>query len=237
MRQFKKKLCESKYPLMLAVATAKVVVVAIVVALLMSCDAHDDHYIIDTSMKVGHVLCTDGMVHTVEDCVALEKEPIAVVFHIKSSDDMQGSGYAVYLYDIAEEALADTIDASQGTSTNLSAYDGNTNTFALYSSNNCGSPAADAVFDMWKYGQSAFIPSVAEMRLLYAVKAKVNSVIEECGGTLLSDEPNECWYWTSTEVEGQESAKAWLFSMSSGAIQETPKDQPHKVRPVVEIND
>ncbi len=237
MRQIKKKLCASKYPLMLTVVTAKVVMVAIVVALLISCDAHDDHYIIDTSMKVGHVLCTDGMVRTIEDCTAFGKEPIAVVFHIKSSDEMQGSGYAVYLYDIAEETLADTLDASQGTSADLLAYDGNTNTFALYSSNNCGSPAAEAVFDMWKYGQSAFIPSVAEMRLLYAVKEKVNNVIEECGGTPLPDSPDECWYWTSTEVEGQQSAKAWLFSMSSGAIQETPKDQPHKVRPIVEIND
>jgi citrate synthase len=51
----------------------------------------------------------------------------------------------------------------------------------------------------------------------------------------LPDAADDCWYWTSTEVEGQETAKAWLFSMGSGAIQETPKLQGHKVRAIVTL--
>ena len=35
-------------------------------------------------------------------------------------------------------------------------------------------------------------------------------------------------YWTSTEVEGQQTVKAWLYSTASGAMQETPKTQAHK---------
>ena len=47
---------------------------------------------------------------------------------------------------------------------------------------------------------------------------------------------NDCWYWTSTEVTGQETAKAWLYSTGSGAMQETPKTQAHKVRPIITLN-
>ena len=63
------------------------------------------------------------------------------------------------------------------------------------------------VFDMWRYGQSAYVPSVAQMQLLYAAKEFVNPYIKACGGDLLPDEADGCWYWTSTEVEGQETAQ------------------------------
>ena len=88
---------------------------------------------------------------------------------------------------------------------------------------------------MWQYGQSAYIPSVAEIRLLYGAKNRVNEYIKKCGGDVISDNPEECWYWTSTEVKDMESAKAWLFSLASGALQETPKEQPHKVRPIITL--
>jgi hypothetical protein len=95
---------------------------------------------------------------------------------------------------------------------------------------------AEQVFDMWRYGQSAYVPSVAQMRLLYAAKEYVNPLIEKCGGEPLPDDSDEVWYWTSIEVSGQTTAKAWLYSLGSGAIQETPKDQAHKVRPIITLN-
>lgn len=96
---------------------------------------------------------------------------------------------------------------------------------------------AAAVFDLWCYGQSAYIPSVAQMRLLYAARETVNPVLELCGGdTLPADNNGDCWYWTSTEVEGQQTAKAWLYSTGSGSMQETPKIQAHRVRPIITLN-
>lgn len=89
---------------------------------------------------------------------------------------------------------------------------------------------------MWAYRQSAYIPSVAQMRLLFSVKKSVNSLIEKCGGTPIPDDADLCWYWTSTEVQGQETAKAWLYSLGSGSIQEPPKTQPHKIRPIITLN-
>ena len=109
--------------------------------------------------------------------------------------------------------------------------------FALYGTTDVKSPLAERVFDMWRYGQSAYIPSVAQMRLLYHAKDIINPYILKCGGTPIPDEDDDCWYWTSTEVEGQATAKAWLYSLGSGAIQETPKWQPHKARPIITIMD
>lgn len=202
---------------------------------LCSCDAHRDFP--DTTMKVGHVVCTDGSVMTADDCEAHGKEPIAVVFYINNDEEMEGHGYAVYLKDTDSEAFSDSIGVSQGTSADLSAFDGNLNTYALFSSTACQSPIAQSVFALWRYGQSAYIPSVAQMRLLYQAKGSINLVIERLCGTPLPDSPDESWYWTSTEVAEQETAKAWLYSVASGAIQETPKTQAHKVRPIITIND
>ena len=208
-------------------------VVLMLVAVLVGCDGHHDP--LDTSMKVGHILCTDGKTRSYEDYVASGKEAIAVVFHVNRNEEMSGTGYAVYLHDLPPEAFADSLGISQGTSADLAAYDGNENTFALYDTDDVSSPMAMQVFDMWRYGQSAYVPSVAQVRLLYAAKEFVNPYIEACGGYPLPDEADECWYLTSTEVEGQETAKAWLFSMGSGAMQETPKLQKHKVRAMVTL--
>ena len=62
-----------------------------------------------------------------------------------------------------------------------------------------------------------------------------NECITEVGGTPINLNPSECWLWSSTEVEGQKENKAWLHSLQSGTIQETPKNQEHKFRPIISI--
>ena len=202
---------------------------------LTGCDGHHDP--LDTSMKVGHILCTDGKARNYEDYAASGKEAIAVVFHVNHNEGISCTGYAVYLHDLAAEAFADILGVAQGTSADLTAYDGNENTFALYDTQDVSSLMAMQVFDLWRYGQSAYVPSVAQMRLLYAAKEFINPYLTACGGDSLPDDTDNCWFWTSTEVEGQETAKAWLYSMGSGAIHETPKIQKHKVRPIITINE
>ena len=204
---------------------------ALMAVAFVSCDEHRDFP--DTAMKTCDILCTDGKVVRFEDMQSQGKKPIAVVFHINQTDNMEGTGFAVYLWDIASAEFSDSIGVKQTTSANVTAYDGNSNTYAMHASG--VSPAADEVFNMWHYGQSAYIPSVAQMRLLYQAKNAVNSYIQRCGGDVISDNPDECCYWTSTEVKDQESAKAWLYSLASGALQETPKEQPHKIRPIITL--
>lgn len=128
---------------------------AFMAATIASCDAHQDFP--DTSMKIGDILCTDGKVVRYEKMKAQEKTPIAVVFYVNQKEDIEGTGYAVYLKDIEPCAYSDSIGIKHDTSADLAAFDGNSNTHAMYSTYT--SPAAEAVFDMWQYGQSAYIPS------------------------------------------------------------------------------
>lgn len=141
------------------------ILVVAAMMLLTACDQHQDFP--DTAMKVTHILTTDGKVMPYETYEQSGKQAIAVVFHINQREDIEGNGYAVYLWDIAPEAFADSLGVEQGTSADITAYDGNTNTFALYEMTDVMSPLAERVFDLWRYGQSAYIPSVAQMRLLY----------------------------------------------------------------------
>lgn len=202
--------------------------------LLTSCDAHQDFP--DTGIKTGQVLCTDGHTYTLEGMRKAGKQPIAIVFHVNNNPDIEGNGYAVYLHELPSTLFADSLGVTQGTSCDQSAMDGNVNTYAMYATRDCGSPLADAVFDLWRYGQSAYIPSVAQMRLMYAARDIINPLFKECGGDPLPVTDDYDWFWTSTEVKEMNAAKAWLFSLSSGAIQETPKLQAHPARPIITLN-
>ena len=200
-----------------------------------ACDAHIETP--DMEIRPGHVLCADGTALSYNQYAVSGKQAVAVVFDTGQHGETEGNGYAVYLWEIAPEAFADSLGVAQGTSADTEAFDGNANTFAIYDTRETASPMAEAVFDLWCYGQSAYIPSVAQMRLMYAAGEIVNPVIEQCGGdTLPLADDTDCWYWTSTEVEGQETAKAWLYSLGSGSMQETPKTQAHRVRPIITLN-
>lgn len=203
---------------------------AIALLAVTSCDAHKDFP--DTSMKIGHVLCTDGQVVPLSELGS--KTAIGVVFRI-NQDSGEGIAYAVYIKDISPVEFSDSLGVAQGTSADVTAHDGNANTYSLYSNTSVGSPLAKAVFDMWAYGQSAYVPSVAQMHSLSQALSQINPVLETVGGTAIPQTAQDCWYWTSTEVKGQENDKAWLYSISTGAIQETPKNQAHRCRPIITI--
>ena len=87
---------------------------AFMAATIASCDAHQDFP--DTSMKIGDILCTDGKVVRYEKMKAQEKTPIAVVFYVNQKEDIEGTGYAVYLKDIEPCAYSDSIGLKHDTS-------------------------------------------------------------------------------------------------------------------------
>ena len=124
--------------------------------MLVSCDEHQDFP--DTTSKVCDILCTDGKVVSQSQYDQGGKEAIAVVFYINHSEDVEGKGFAVYLWDIGPFAFADSLGVKQGTSTSETKMDGNQNTDNLLECKDMGSPMATAVFDMWKYRQSAYVP-------------------------------------------------------------------------------
>jgi len=198
-----------------------------------SCHCHHDDAP-SATFKVGQVLCTDGVVMPICEYAKSDRQAIGLVFYVNGKPEEKFRGYAVYLNDIPAAEYASGLGYAQGSSCDIEATDGNENTFALHSCQEVTSPMADAVFDMWTYGQSAYVPSVAQMTLLAAQREKLNARLAALGGDPLPGDADDCWYWTSTEVAGQATDKAWLYSLN-GTIQETPKNQPHKVRPIITI--
>lgn len=198
------------------------------------CD-HDFESSFASSLQIGNVLCSDGTVLTVTEFTSSGKEPVAIVYHANRNPDINCLGYAVYIHDMVPQAFADSLGVEQETSASLTGEDGNANTYALYHCEDVSSSMAIKVFDMWSYGQSAYIPSIRQLSYLFSVRYAVNERIKAVGGEPISLESGDCWLWSSTEVEGQTENKAWLFSMQSGTYQETPKNQMHLFRPIISI--
>ena len=184
---------------------------------------------------MGNVVCSDGTVLSATDFTNSGKEPVAIVYHVNKNPDINCLGYAVYIHDMAPQAFADSLGVEQETSASLTDEDGNANTYALYNCEDVSSSMAIKVFDMWSYGQSAYVPSIRQLSYLFPVRYAVNEQIKAVGGEPISLEPSDCWLWSSTEVDGQTENKAWLFSMQSGTYQETPKNQAHRFRPIISI--
>lgn len=209
----------------------KYIVLAMSCMLLLSaCDSHIPFP--DTGIKVGSVLCSDGSITDTASVRRSGKTPVAVVFHVNHDTAVDGFGYAVYLHNLAAAAFADSLGVAQGTSASLTSQSGNADTYALLVNETVSSPIALQVFSIWYYGQSAYVPSVAELRLLNNAVYDVNPYITAMGGDALDCSGN-CWLWSSTEVQGHESLQAWLYAVGSGEIQETPKDGCYPTRPII----
>lgn len=210
----------------------------------MFLSACDEHEFFDTSVHPGHILCADGRMLSEEDYLSqTTTRAVGVVFSGRLDD---GRYLAVLLKDGGDLQFCDTLDMKQGTSCSETAYDGFTNTTALQNNRDerggYGSPLGDAVFSVHVYGQSDFIPSIAEWRLLYSSRQIVNGTLallaqmgEDVDLLDTSGGPS-CWYWTSTEVEGNDANQAWLFSLASGAVHETPKTEFHRYRAIVSVH-
>ena len=164
-----------------------------------------------------------------------DKEPIGIVFYVNDDPSIDGKGYAVYLYDLDAAAFSESVTVSQGTSCDINSHDGNSNTYALFNNTEAKSPMAEEVSICGSSASRHISLRSLQSKLLFAAKEAINDRIAICGGDPLPDLAEECWYWTSTEVDGQSEAKGWLFSLYSGAYQETPKTQVHKIRPIITI--
>lgn len=199
-----------------------------------SCDNHEP---IDRDIHVGYVLCND---HSCMDTASYfnqtKKQAVGVVFAEKTDDH---PALAV-MFDEVNEVFCDSVGMVNGTSTDVTSFCGFKNTVAMYNSYSAetgkGSPLAMEMINFHANGQSDYLPSVAEQRLLASSSRVINPVLERLGGTPIALE-GDCWYWTSTEVEDNPGVQAWLCSADNGRFLPTPKTQRHKARAIVEIYD
>lgn len=199
-----------------------------------SCDNHEP---IDRDIHVGYVLCND---HSCMDTASYfnqtKRKAVGVVFAEKTDDH---PALAV-MFDELNEVFCDSVGMVNGTSTDITSFCGFKNTVAMYNSYSAetgkGSPLAMEMINFHTNGQSDYLPSVAEQRLLASSARVINPVLEKLGGTPIALE-GDCWYWTSTEVEDNPGVQAWLCSADNGRFLPTPKTQRHKARAIVEIYD
>lgn len=218
--------------------------------LLTSCDEHEP---IDLDIHPGYILCDDGRIINEADFNPDQHTPVAVVFAPLADD--KHPVLAVMLDEVDYIQFADTLSFDQKTSCDIAAYDGYKNTVALQTTNIQRKELADSVhmdnpanyyksplgllaFRSHFFAQSDYVPSVAEMRLLYQNLDRVNGMILKCGGTPISrnSEGASCWYWTSTEVKENNFNQAWLISMADGSIIKAPKTNSYRARLIVEYN-
>lgn len=199
-----------------------------------SCDNHEP---IDRDIHVGYVLCND---HSCMDTASYfnqtKRKAVGVVFAEKTDEH---PALAV-MFDEVDEVFCDSVGMVNGTSTDVTSFCGFKNTVAMYNSYSAetgkGSPLAMEMINFHANGQSDYLPSVAEQRLLASSSRVINPVLERLGGTPIALE-GDCWYWTSTEVEDNPGVQAWLCSADNGRFLATPKTQRHKARAIVEIYD
>ncbi len=208
---------------------------------LVSCDEHEP---IDLGIHPGHILLADGNVKSADDYFSDgDSTAVGVIFSELIDDDHY---LAVMLHELPSLQFCDSLTGmKQGTSCSLTAMDGRENTIALWSSYDSksgrGCPLANATYYGHEYSQSDFIPSVAEMEVLYSFRFTVNRVIDRLNKQRasyaavplsLDRTTDACWYWTSTEVKDTDMTHAWLFSMNSGIHIETPKLKDYHARKI-----
>ena len=198
----------------------------------ISCDEHEK-VVIDTNLYIGQILCSDGSVVDYNKLDTATHTPVGVVFSTNNEGTRySGRGYAVLLKESGRFAFADSLGYQQHTNTSMTEYAGFSNTYSMYIS---ASPLASSLMISFPTWQSAFIPSVAEMRELYAAKSIINPILESLGGDILPVNSEDGYYWTSTEVAGQETLQAYTYSTSAAQILPALKEIPYKTRPVVII--
>lgn len=221
------------------------IITAVMLLCLTSCDEHEAAQPVDLLYHPGYIVGDDGRVYTtVEQLLQSNTKATAVIF----SELIDEQRYLAVLLNTQESDAFCTTFVSTGVSNDITSYNGFTNTVAMQSVEGIDSvsvpghkiyiecPIARKAFNIHAVGQSDYLPSVAELRYLYANKDKVNKVmssLKDAGykvDELSYNNVNEGWLWSSTEVEANPVNQAWLFSMFSGTIHETPKTQEHPSR-------
>ena len=208
----------------------------VIMATILVCfSACDEYQPADNAIHVGYILCENHSCMDPETYFAqTTHKAVGVVFAEQTEDYPL---MAVMLKEL-NEVFCDSVGLPNGTSGSLTAFDGSANTRAMQKSYNAGtkkgSPLAMKLFTFHAGGQSDFLPSVAEQRLLNVSARSINPIIERLGGTPIALE-GDCWYWTSTEVSENSGLQAWLCSSANGGIIETPKTESHKARAIVKI--
>lgn len=203
------------------------------VAGLTACDEHEVP--VDWSDKDGNIYCTDGSIIPLQELESSAKTPAGVVVKVGAETD-GFQAIVIALQDVGYHAFADTLYNISNVTTDISAFDGKSNTAALLveyveEPKLCPSAAIKAS----SYNASGItgwhLPSVAELKA--ANNAVVQAALRQVGEPFDTD-----WYVTST-VDGTSSETAvnynYCVSMTEGRVVSSIKTESHKVRPFLMV--
>lgn len=157
--------------------------------LITSCDEHEQEDLSWHSWQPGMVYCANGEVTDFDKCMADGNTPKAVIFYIDDTGEIPGKAYAVSLHDNWQEAFSDpdTIYVAQGTSADITAYDGEENTTALRYGK-IESPMATAVSDkyfipLWERCSSSIWPGTLSISPFSSVGVTFSPSMRRVAGT------------------------------------------------------
>ena len=203
---------------------------------LSSCAKCED--IIDTSVQVGSVVCSDGTIVNPLLYDDGKMEAIAVVFYVNTiNEEGKEKGYAVAIEDVAECSMLEKLEDVGEVSESLTDYDGMQNTagFLNYAKEaKITTDASSAAVAYSPYGYRGwYVPSISEMRELSANFSDIEDVVLQLGGDRFSG-----WYWTSTEDgTGEDTAIRYMniCQISNKRFTVAEKTTINKVRPIIPI--
>lgn len=152
---------------------------------------------VNAQVRVGDILCDDNSVVSSSSFVSSAHTAIGVVFHVDATGK---HGWAVGLEDIGEYAWGpnskDTpLRNYQSKQAAASDLDGYANTKKIL---HHGFDIEFPAFDSLDFNNGWYLPAIGQLKRLYKNIDKVNSSLEDVGGTPFST--TEEWeYWSSTE--------------------------------------
>jgi len=195
---------------------------------------------IDTSIRVGNILCSDGSFIEPGYLNKDGKKAIGVIFWVNPGNDesVTDLGYAVSLHNLNAVAWSDTILAINNVSVSENDFLGASNTSEISLAGQDGkfqTPAATNSIDFKPEGIPGwFLGSVGQMKELYKQRIIVNESIMTAGGNGF----NDIWYWTSTQdgTGGSTSEQfSLIISLTEGTVLNSIKDSHFAIRPIIAI--
>ena len=216
----------------------KIYTLAIVTAALASCDRWIEP--VDTTLQPGHIYCSDGSVLHPVEYRGSGKTAVGVVFWTNGGRDTGTTvrAYAVSLHDLPAEFWAETNEHIPDVATDENDFSGAANTAAILihrDKNQIATPAALAAVSYAPAGVTGwFLPSVAQMKAVFAAKERVYPSLETAGG----DKFTGTWYWSSTEDgSGKNNPEyfALIYSLPEGTVNSSGKANAFSLRPIISI--
>lgn len=203
----------------------------------VGCTKHEA--VIDTSLQVGHILCSDGSILHPEIYEPNSKTAIGIIFWVNDGKTNLTSdkALAVSLVDLDAAILIDSDKDISNVSENMNSFDGAGNTTAIMVEalkDSLDYPAVKSAVEYSPNGVTGwYIGSVAQNKAVASALSKIIKPLQNAGGTEF-----EGWYWSSTEDgAGKDNPQVFgmITSLNEGMATASSKTNKFKVRPIISI--